>query len=43
VVGICIGLDVHNNSIFLTQLKEDGSIAEQYEFKNSDESWIEFN
>ena len=43
MVGICIGLDVHKNSVFLTQLKEDGSIAEQYEFKNSDESWIEFS
>ncbi len=43
MVGICIGLDVHKNRVFLTQLKEDGSIAERYEFKNIEESWIEFN
>ena len=42
MVEICIGLDVHKNSVYATQLKEDGSIGEQYEFKNSEESWLEF-
>ena len=42
MVGIFIGLDVHKNGVYLTQLKEDGNIIEQYEFKNREESWIEF-
>ena len=42
MVEICIGLDVHKNSVYATQLKEDGSIGEQYEFKNSEASWHEF-
>lgn len=38
-----IGLGLHKNSVYSTQLKEDRSIGEQYEFKNREESWIEFN
>ena len=42
VVGIIIGLDVHKRSIYVTELKEDGNIKEQYEFANSEECWDEF-
>ena len=42
VVGIIIGLDVHKRSIYVTELKEDGSIYEQYEIANDEESWKGF-
>ena len=42
VVGIIIGLDVHKHSIYVTELKEDGNINEQYEIVNSEDCWNEF-
>ncbi len=42
VVGIIIGLDVHKRSIYVTELKEDGNINEQYEMANSEDCWNEF-
>ena len=42
MVGILIGLDVHKHSIYVTELKEDGNINEQYEMANSEECWNEF-
>ena len=42
VVVIIIGLDVHKHSIYVTELKEDGNIKEQYEIVNSEECWNEF-
>ena len=35
-------LDVHKHSIYVTELKEDGNINEQYEIVNSEECWDEF-
>ena len=42
MVGIIIGLDVHKRSIYVTELKEDGNINEQYEMANSEDCWNEF-
>ena len=42
VVGIIIGLDVHKHSIYVTELKEDGNINEQYEIVNSEDCWNKF-
>ena len=42
MVGIIIGLDVHKHSIYVTELKEDGKLKEQYEFANSEDCWNEF-
>ena len=42
MVGIIIGLDVHKHSIYVTELKEDGNINEQYEMANSEDCWNEF-
>ena len=42
VVGIIIGLDVHKRSIYVTELKDDGNITEQYEMANSEDCWNEF-
>ena len=37
-----IGLDVHKCSVYITEMKEDGNISEQYEIENKDESWNAF-
>ncbi len=37
-----IGLDVHNESVYVTAIDEDGTIVEQYEMQNSDEEWRKF-
>ncbi|MDA8056014.1 MAG: IS110 family transposase [Thermoplasmatales archaeon] len=37
-----IGLDVHKCSVYITEMKEDGNISEQYEIENKDESWNVF-
>lgn len=42
MVRIHIGLDVHKRTVYITELREDGSINEQYEFANAEESWVEF-
>ena len=42
MVRILIGLDAHKRTVYLTELREDGSINEQYEIANSEESWMEF-
>lgn len=37
-----MGLDVHKRSVFLTDLNEDGSVNEQYDFANNEKQWNEF-
>ena len=37
-----IGLDVHKCSVYITEMKENGNISEQYEIENKDESWNAF-
>ena len=37
-----IGLDVHKDMVYVTRMEEDGKITEQYEMKNSEESWNKF-
>ena len=42
MVKIYIGSDVHERSVYITELNEDGSIGEQYEIANSEDSWMKF-
>ena len=42
MVKIYIGSDVHKRSVYITELNEDGSIGEQYEIANSEDSWMKF-
>lgn len=42
MVKIYIGLDVHKRSVYITEIANDGTLGEQYEVKNSDDSWKEF-
>ncbi|MGC8664003.1 MAG: IS110 family transposase [Thermoplasmata archaeon] len=37
-----IGLDVHKDLVYVTQMEEDGKIIEQYEMENREESWSRF-
>jgi transposase len=37
-----IGLDVHKDLVYVTRMENDGKITEQYEMKNSEESWNKF-
>ena len=37
-----IGLDVHIHSVYITEMKEDGSVCGQYDIKNSERNWINF-
>ena len=34
-----IGLDVHKRLVNITEMEEDGTIRENYEIENSEESW----
>ena len=42
VVRIYIGLDVHKRSVYITEMENDGTIGEQYEIANNEESWNAF-
>ncbi len=35
-------MDVHKRSVYITGMKEDGSISEQYEIGNDRDAWITF-
>jgi len=37
-----IGLNVHKDLVYVTRMEKDGKITEQYEMKNSEESWNKF-
>ena len=37
-----IGMDVHKNSVNVTEMEEDGSVAENYEIENSEVAWNGF-
>ncbi len=42
MVRILIGLDVHKRTVYITEMNEDGSIGEQYEIENTEDSWEDF-
>ena len=42
MIRILIGLDLHKRTVFVTELNDDGSINEQYEIANDEESWKGF-
>ena len=37
-----IGIDVHKRLVNITEMEEDGSVIENYEIENSEESWNAF-
>ena len=37
-----IGIDVHKRLVNITEMEEDGTIRENYEIENSEESWNKF-
>jgi len=37
-----IGLNVHKDLVCVTRMEKDGKITEQYDMKNSEESWNKF-
>ncbi|MEM3191267.1 MAG: hypothetical protein QW292_04090 [Candidatus Parvarchaeota archaeon] len=36
VVYVLMGMDLHKNSVNVTEVEEDGSVAENYEIENSE-------
>ena len=42
MIIILIGLDLHKRTVFVTEMNDDGSINEQYEIANDEESWKGF-
>jgi hypothetical protein len=37
-----IGQDVHKDLVYVTRMENDRKITEQYQIKNSEESWNKF-
>ncbi|MEM3193217.1 MAG: hypothetical protein QW292_14255 [Candidatus Parvarchaeota archaeon] len=37
-----IGMDLHKNSVNVTEVEDDGSVAENYEIENSEVAWNVF-
>ena len=37
-----MGLDVHKNSVYITEMDNDGNIMDQYEIENNEDAWNSF-
>lgn len=42
MVYTLIGIDVHKNMVNITEMEDDGSVAENYEIENSEAAWNVF-
>ena len=42
MVKVIIALDVHKNTVYVTEMLEDGYVKEQYDIGNDEEAWKEF-